>query len=858
MTSRGGSNNHGTIFKLTSTGTLTVLKSFTDADGSYPQGSLVQGRDGDFYGMTYGGGSDDQGTIFRITPAGTHTVLKNLAFSEGANPSGSLVQGSDGDFYGMTGTGGSNYGGTVFKISPAGVDTVLYNFDSSIASDPFGSLVQGSDGDFYGMTRQGGSENLGTIVRISPTGTCTVLKDFTFADGGIPLGNLIIEKADCTPPVLTVPANITANNVTSSLYSTCHASVTFAASATGTPAPGISYKVGDEVITSPHFFPLGTTTVTATAVNSCGRVAKSFTVTVADQKAPVPVVAALPQVTGECSVAIAATPQAYDECAGTVAATTTDPLEYTAQGTYTITWTYRDGNGNAATQTQKVVVKDQTAPVPVVTTLPEATGECSVTVTAPRATDNCRGSLTATTTDPTTYTTQGTFVIRWRYDDGRGNVTEQPQTVIVKDATPPALTAPAALTLANDPGQCGRALSNVSLGTPVTSENCGTVKPATHDAPAFFPAGTTTTVTWTVEDAAGNQSTATQRVTITNAEPVLGTIAAPVSPVGVNTAVSASADFRDNNLTEATWDWGNGTTAGTIDQANGKITGSRTYSTPGVHTVTLTVTDACGKTAASTFRYVVVYDPNGGFVTGGGWIHSPTNAYSLNPAATGTARFGFVSRYQKGSTQPVGTTGFEFEAAGLAFHSTSYEWLVVAGTQAQYKGAGTLNGELGYKFILTASDAQANGGGGVDRFRIKIWKDGETVPVYDNQRGAADDATATTAIGGGSIMVHDDRSKARESAEVRAETPVAAATLRSFPNPFTDKTTIEFTLGRDEAYSLDVYDLNGRLVDKLGTATAVAGKTNRTVWEAKTAPSGMYFARLTTSSGVQHLKLVLK
>jgi hypothetical protein len=90
---------------------------------------------------------------------------------------------------------------------------------------------------------------------------------------------------------------------------------------------------------------------------------------------------------------------------------------------------------------------------------------------------------------------------------------------------------------------------------PVTSDNCAGLKPATHDAPAFLPVGTTA-VTWTVEDAAGNRSTATQRVTVSNADPVLGTLTTPVSPVGINTAVAASADFRDNNLTEATWDWG--------------------------------------------------------------------------------------------------------------------------------------------------------------------------------------------------------------------------------------------------------------------------------------------------------------
>jgi uncharacterized repeat protein (TIGR03803 family) len=857
MTQQGGSSGQGTVFKISPAGTHTVLKSFNHDEGTNPQGSLVQGSDGDFYGMTNIGGPYGYGTVFKMSPTGILTVLKSLNHDDGGNPWGSLVQGSDGDFYGMTSIGGiGGGGGTVFKISSTGTHTILKTFDYYEGSRPHGGLVQGSDGDFYGMTILGGGGVAGTIFKISPTGAFTVLKSLDYHDGISPFGSLVIDRAECTPPVLTAPANVTVNNVTNNLYGSCEARVAFAASATGTPAPGILYKVGDEVITSPHYFPLGTTTVTATAVNSCGRVTESFTVTVVDQKAPVPVVPALPDVTGECSVELAATPQAYDECAGTVAATTTDPLRYTTQGTYTVTWTYRDDNGNTATQAQKVVVKDRTAPVPVLATLPQATGECSVTATAPRATDDCRGSITATTTDPTTYTAQGTFVIHWRYDDGRGNVTEQPQTVLVKDVTNPSVTAPAALTLVNDPGQCGRSLSNVTLGTPVTSDNCGTVKPATHDAPAFFPAGTTTTVTWTVEDAAGNQSTATQRVTITNAEPVLGTIAAPVSPVGINTAVQASADFRDTNLADATWDWGNGTTPGTIDQVNGKITGNRTYSTPGVHTVTLTVTDACGKTAVSTFRYVVVYDPNGGFVTGGGWINSPVNAYAPDPAATGVANFGFVSRYRQGTTQPAGNTNFELKAAGLEFTSTAYEWLVVSGPQAQFKGAGTLNGQPGYKFILTATDGQVNGG--ADRFRIKIWQDGETVPVYDNQRGAADDASATTAIGGGSIMVQDGRNKARESTEVRSQTSAAAATLSGFPNPFTGKTSIEFTFHREEEYALEVYDLNGRLVAALGAGKAEAGKTNWVVWEAKTAPGGVYFARLTTRSGVQHVKLVLR
>jgi uncharacterized repeat protein (TIGR03803 family) len=918
MTVEGGSTGRGTIFKVSSAGRHTVLHHFTGVSGASPYGSLVQGRDGNFYGMTFEGGSSGQGTVFRITPAGVHTVLRNLTGADGTNPQGSLVQGTDGDFYGMTQRGGSNGAGTIFKMNPAGAYTVLKDFEYYEMGSTYGSLVQARDGDFYGMTTHGGYWGSGTVFKISPDGTHTILHDFHYFEGGakpqgslvegtngdlygmtmqgghqgggtvfrisftsgytllksfdyfegmMPPGSLVVDKLNCTPLVLTVPENITVDNGPD----ICGASVTLTASVSGTPAPDITYKVGDAAIASTHYFPVGTTTVTALAFNGCGQVAKNFTVTVLDKMPPGPQLTVLPDLTGECAVKITQVPQAGDYCGETITATTTDPLEYTAQGTYTVTWTYRDAGGNAATQTQRVVVKDRTAPVPVLAALPDATGECSVTATAPRATDHCAGSLTATTTDPTTYAAQGTYVIRWRYDDGRGNVTEQPQTVVVKDVTAPVLTAPASLTLANDPGQCGRALANLSLGTPVASDGCGAVRPATHDAPAFFPAGTTT-VTWTVEDAAGNASTATQRVTITNADPVLGMVAAPVAPVAIHTPVPARATFRDDNLTEATWDWGNGTTAGTIDRANGTITGSRTYSTPGVHTVTLTVTDACGKTAASTFRYVVVYDPNGGFVTGGGSIHSPANAYAPDPAATGRAQFGFVSKYQKGATQPTGNTNFEFRGAGLEFNSTAYEWLVVSGPQAQFKGAGTLNGAPGYKFILTAGDGQAAGGAGTDRLRIKIWKEGETVPVYDNQRGAADDAVVATALAEGSILVHDDRSKAREGAEVRAEAPGAAATLSGFPNPFTGKTTIAFTLGREEAYSLAVYDLNGRLIATLGAAKAdlgaakadlgaakaEAGRVNRVVWEARTAPAGMYFVRLTTRSGVQHLKLVLR
>ena len=94
----------------------------------------------------------------------------------------------------------------------------------------------------------------------------------------------------------------------------------------------------------------------------------------------------------------------------------------------------------------------------------------------------------------------------------------------------------------------------------------------------------------------------------------------------------------------------------------------------------------------------MVCDPAGGFVTGDGWITSPLGAYTpgdLNPLyedTAGKANFGFVSKYQKGKNVPDGNTEFHFNAGDLNFKSASYEWLVVAGARAQYKGSGAING----------------------------------------------------------------------------------------------------------------------------------------------------------------------
>ncbi len=241
---------------------------------------------------------------------------------------------------------------------------------------------------------------------------------------------------------------------------------------------------------------------------------------------------------------------------------------------------------------------------------------------------------------------------------------------------------------------------------------------------------------------------ASTTVHVHNAEPALSAITTAVDPIPVNASITASAVFSDAGVLDshtAVWEWADGaTSAGTVSESNGvgSVSDTYTYTSPGVYTVVLTVADDDGGFAVSTYRYVVVYDPDGGFVTGAGWIESPGGACQLPSICIdveGKAHFGFVSKYNKGADRPAGNTHFRLISAGLLFESDAYDWLVVnqSGSNAQFKGTGIVNGtpapggEL-YKFQIWAGDG--NGPADADTYRIKIWYDdgGAEVVVYDN------------------------------------------------------------------------------------------------------------------------------
>jgi hypothetical protein len=245
--------------------------------------------------------------------------------------------------------------------------------------------------------------------------------------------------------------------------------------------------------------------------------------------------------------------------------------------------------------------------------------------------------------------------------------------------------------------------------------------------------------------------------------PVITAIVGPDQPVAVNTEATISATFVDPTIGDshtATIEWGDGTTTDAdvfFDAGDGAATGTHAYIEAGVYTVIVTVTDSGGLADSEEFRYIVIYDPDGGFVTGGGWIYSPAGAYAVDRTLEGTANFGFVSKYKKGKVAPSGNAEFQFHAGDLNFHSDVYDWLVIAGVRAQFKGTGTINGAGEFGFMITAVDEALTSSTDVDLFRIRIWDKATDEVIYDNQMDEVDGAAVTTEISGGSIVIHKAR-----------------------------------------------------------------------------------------------------
>lgn len=225
-------------------------------------------------------------------------------------------------------------------------------------------------------------------------------------------------------------------------------------------------------------------------------------------------------------------------------------------------------------------------------------------------------------------------------------------------------------------------------------------------------------------------------------------------PVSITGLFGDPAGTIDQHQCLMNWDNGAGSVTSAASGMACNLT--NTYSSAGVYSVALQVVDKDGGMSQVVNGMVVVYDPSAGFVTGGGWVAVAKGSYVANAALEGKGNFGFVSKYLKGANKPTGQTEFQFKAGSFNFHSSDYQWLVVSGCKAQYKGTGTVNGQPGFGFSLVSTDGDSCASRTSDKFRIKVWNQASGAIVFDNRLGASDDLDAADpqVIGGGSIVIH--------------------------------------------------------------------------------------------------------
>lgn len=371
------------------------------------------------------------------------------------------------------------------------------------------------------------------------------------------------------------------------------------------------------------------------------------------------------------------------------------------------------------------------------------------------------------------YPQDGSYTVTVTVSDDDGGTHSDSLDVTVNNVAPTVTFTPSNGTVdeggqlsfdisASDPADT-LSLNSASCGSNATvdaqsfdsSTNTGSLTCTFHDGPS------TETVSVTIADD-DTSTTESASVTVTNVAPTITELSVTPELVSLDnpdygeTALNLSFTDPAESYDSYTADvnWGDGTSSlGQTVYGNSSNSLPHTYGAAGVYTVSVTVEDDDGGSANQTYsQYVVVYDPDGGFVTGGGWIDSPGQACKdtdICVDATGKANFGFVSKYKKGATVPTGNTVFQFKAGDLDFRSDTQEWLVVnqGGTNAQFKGSGTINGQNDtngnpYKFIIWAGDDNP------DTFRIRIWSEegGGEYDVYDNG--------FEQTIGGGSIVIH--------------------------------------------------------------------------------------------------------
>lgn len=566
-----------------------------------------------------------------------------------------------------------------------------------------------------------------------PLGTTTVTCTATDASGNFSSASFDVTVEDTTPPALVnMPVDVTIEgNTTGGAY---YAYTDPTATDIVDPNPTVSCAPDS------GFFALGTTTVTCTATDASGNSrSASFKVTVVDTTPPT-------------IIFFSRTPTAnsygWNNSDVTVSWTCTDIVGVASPSVsstistegenQSTTGTCTDTSGNTASDTQAGINIDKTAPTISAAVAPSAasTGWWNISTGAPTVSFTCGDNLSGVIACPASNTFgegAGQSYSGTVYDKA-GNSATAGVTDVDVDLTAPEIAGSAA------PAANVNGWNNTDVDVTFTCSD------ATSGIASCGPDETLTTegvdqyVTGEAVDNAGNSaSTTVGPIGIDKTAPVVNSVVA--NPAAIGTVALVSADIADSlsGVASASYTIDGGSPV-PMEMSGSSWTATISGLAADVYEVCVTGKDKADNVSAPVCALLAVYDPSAGFVTGGGWIMSPEGAYAANTDLTGKATFGFVSKYLKGAKIPTGNTEFQFHAASFNFKSTVYEWLVVSGSQAQYKGSGTVNGSEGYGFLLTAGD------GSPDTFRLKVWEKSTGATIYDNG--------SNQPLGSGSIIIH--------------------------------------------------------------------------------------------------------
>jgi gliding motility-associated-like protein len=481
-------------------------------------------------------------------------------------------------------------------------------------------------------------------------GSYTINWTYTDASGNVTTQSQSVVIDDITAPTITCGGNITENPNASCQFTLLDYTTNTTAlsdNCGGTPTVTQSPVAGTVIS--------GNTTITLTADDGNGNTAScTFDVLLVDNTAPIMACQNINLYldgTGNATIVASDLDNGSTDNCGTVTFSASQTVfDCTDLGANSITLTGTDASSNTATCASTVTVIDTISPIPNVASLPNLTAECTLTATAPTAADNC-GTITATTVDPLTYTTQGSYTINWTYTDASGNVTTQSQSVVIDDITAPTITCGGNIT-ENPNGSCQFTLLDYTTNTTALSDNCGGTPTVTQSPVAGTVISGNTTITLTADDGNGNTASCTFDVLLVdNTAPIMACQNINLYLDGTGNATIVASDL-DNGSTD---------NCGTVNFSASQT--SFNCADLGANTVTLTGTDDIGNNDFCT-SIVTVIDTIAPIITCVPNIVSCDSIHSFNITGTencSTTVINQITGLISGSTYPVGTTLNTFE-----------------------------------------------------------------------------------------------------------------------------------------------------------------------------------------------------